>query len=143
MVSIIFLLPRSGLVCTLPPSMRSLRLPSVSLKLLSRAQTQGFCTNTHPLDSLKTLHIYRHLLRLAIKYPSIKRDKVIDEIQYEFRSSRNETDINEIRKQKETAITGISHLQKYTGFEESNSDWVVDLETDPMPMPPRPPNSKP
>lgn len=105
---------------------------------------RSFCldsTSTHPLDSLNTLHIYRHLLRLAIKYPSIKRDKVIDEIQYEFRSNRKETDIDEIRKQKETAITGITHLQKYS-FEKATGDWVVDLETDPMPMPPRPPNAQ-
>ena len=122
--------------------MHSLKINSASLRLFmsTRLRARGMCTgNSHPLDSLKTLHIYRHLLRLAIKYPSIKRDKVIDEIQYEFRSSRNETDILEIRKQKETAIGGITHLRKYTGFEKGASDWVVDLETDPMPMPPRPP----
>ena len=108
-----------------------------------KLRTRGFCSeNKHPLDTLDPLHIYRHLLRLAIKYPSIKRDKVIDEIQYEFRSNRNETDLIEIRKQKETAIGGISHLRKYTGFEKSASDWVVDLETDPMPMPPRPPSAQ-
>ena len=97
---------------------------------------------SHPLDSLSSLHIYRHLLRLAIKYPSIKREKVIVEIQYEFRSNKGEEDINEIRKQKEVAMTGISHLRKYTGFEKSTSDWVVDLETDPMPMPPKPPTEQ-
>ena len=51
----------------------------------------------------------------------------------------HEKDIDEIRKQKEVAMTGISHLRKYTGFENSSNDWIVDLETDPMPMPPRPP----
>jgi hypothetical protein len=102
--------------------------------------SRSLCTTqAHPLDSLSALHIYRHLLRLAIKYPSIKRDKVIDEIQYEFRSNMHEKDIDEIRKQKEVAMTGISHLRKYTGFENSSNDWIVDLETDPMPMPPRPP----
>ena len=34
---------------------------------------------------------------------------------------------------------GISHLQKYTSFDNSTQDWVVDLENDPMPMKPRPP----
>lgn len=115
--------------------MRSLKILSTSLKLRVRNLSTD---KSHPLDSLSTLHIYRNLLRLAIKYPSIKRDKVIDEIQYEFRSSRNETNIDEIRKQKETAVGGISHLRKYTGFESSMSDWVVDLETDPMPMPTKP-----
>jgi hypothetical protein len=126
--------------------MRSLFIITSSLRgLLSpkHYQTRALCIEgSHPLDTLNSLHIYRHLLRLAIKYPSIKRDKVIDEIQYEFRSNRNEIDIIEIRKQKEVAMAGISHLRKYTGFDEGTSDWIVDLETDPMPMPPRPPSGQ-
>lgn len=124
--------------------MRSIKVTFTSLRLFlsPRILIRGFCKDntSHPIDSINTLHIYRHLLRLAIKYPSIKREKVIDEILYEFRSNRNETDINEIRKQKDTAMTGLTHLQKYN-FEKTTSDWVVDLETDPMPMPPRPPKT--
>ena len=87
------------------------------------------------LDSVKSIHLYRQLLRLAVKYPSIKRDKVIDEIKFEFRSATNVDNPDELRKRKADAIRGISHLRKFTSFDENDSEWVIDLEQEPMPKP--------
>mmetsp|Transcript_26728 Transcript_26728/g.39693 ORF Transcript_26728/g.39693 Transcript_26728/m.39693 type:complete len:117 (+) Transcript_26728:21-371(+) len=97
---------------------------------LIRTYQRSLCTVRKDIN---ILHIYRHILRYAAVYPSIKRDKVIKQIKIEFRENRNLKESEELEHAKEKAILGISHLRKYCDLDMKSNDWVVDLEKDPMP----------
>ncbi len=83
------------------------------------------------------LKLYRTIIRLATIYPSIRRVQILTEIRTEFRAKKDETDPKRISNGIKQAIFGISHLKKYTNFDDTSSEWVVDLEKDPMPAPDR------
>jgi hypothetical protein len=81
--------------------------------------------------------IYRTILRLAIVYPSIKRQSLLMEIHDEFRVHKKETDPIVLSNAIKKAIFGITHLRKYSNIDKESSDWVIDLEKEPMPPPER------
>jgi hypothetical protein len=85
----------------------------------------------------EVLKLYRTIIRLANIYPSVRRVQVLTEIRTEFRAKKDETDPKKISNGIKQALFGISHLKKYTNFDSKSSDWVVDLESDPMPAPDR------
>lgn len=82
---------------------------------------------------LHTLHIYRQILKLAARFPSIKRNKIVLEIRRSFRENKNLTDRKEIAKAMAVAEKGIEQLGAYSNLKRSNLDWSVDLEKNPMP----------
>lgn len=37
---------------------------------------------------ISTLHLYRHILKAAKTFPSVKRNNIIEEIKHEFRANK-------------------------------------------------------
>lgn len=86
-------------------------------------------------QTIHTLHLYRNILKLAARFPSIKRDKIILEIRRTFRDNRNMTDEKEIIKALSVAEKGVEQLSAYSNLKPSSLNWSVDLEKNPMPKP--------
>ena len=80
------------------------------------------------------LSIYKQVLKSAKNFPSIKRNKIIEEIKYTFRANAKLTDKSKIDQQLDVAIKGISQLNMYN-FPKDQSRWTVDLDKNPMPQP--------
>lgn len=83
------------------------------------------------------LRIYRTILKLAAVYPSVKRKSLIMEIKYEFHLNKTLDDPIKISDSIKKAIYGISHLKKYSELDPSSTEWIIDLEKEPMPPPER------
>lgn len=79
--------------------------------------------------------LYRTILKLAFVYPSVKRQNLILEIKYDFRVNKNETDPLKLSDAIKKALYGISHLKKYSNLDPKSTEWVIDLEKEPMPAP--------
>jgi len=80
--------------------------------------------------------LYRHILKNAAVFPSIKRNAMIEEIKQDFREGmllRNESDVAEAIARAEK---GLEQLQVYTkGLDKSSEEWVITTEDNPMPRP--------
>ena len=80
-----------------------------------------------------TLLLYRHILKAAKSFPSIKKNKIIVEIKTGFRSNAALMESAEINKHMSVAIKGLSQLSMYSDLKQNSGDWSVDLEKNPMP----------
>ena len=107
----------------------------------------------------KILRLYRHILRHARVYPSIKREAIVEEIKNgaygslvqrhtvctpctypcfihwslmraEFREGRSATDEREVRSRLQQAVQGLQVLKQYSSLDPSSLDWEVDLGPD-------------
>ena len=85
------------------------------------------------------LSIYKQILKSAKIFPSIKREKLIEEIKVTFREHSKLTDQKKIEQQIDVAIKGIAQLNMYN-FPKDQSRWTVDLEKNPMPQPEKHPS---
>jgi LYR motif-containing protein 4 len=84
-------------------------------------------------DTISTIRLYRSILRLAARFPSIKRPKIIREIRLTFRQNKHLTDENEIRKCFAVAKKGVEQLSMYSNLNRNSVNWTVQLEKNPMP----------
>jgi cytochrome c oxidase assembly factor 4 len=80
--------------------------------------------------------LYKRILGAARAFPSIKRDKLVEEIRTEFRANANEADGPRMQEQLGVAYKGLEQLSMYSGLKSNRGDWAVSLETNPMPKPP-------
>lgn len=80
----------------------------------------------------KVLSLYRSIIDAARRFPSIKRNELVEEIRIEFRANKTLTDQKELDLALEKAMRGLSQLQKYTALRPGAAEWVVDLEKDPL-----------
>lgn len=85
------------------------------------------------MDRLHKLHVYRNVLKLALRFPSIKRDKIVQEIRKSFRDNRTMTNADEIKKNMAIAEKGIEQMAMYANLKPTSSNWTVDMEKQPMP----------
>lgn len=91
---------------------------------------------------MRTLHLYRNILKNIKFYPSIKRDRLIAEVRYgesiaicavmpvvtrmmlaEFRKHRDERDPVKLAKQIAVATKSLEQLQMYTKLRSNSGDW--------------------
>jgi LYR motif-containing protein 4 len=79
--------------------------------------------------------LYRHIVRAARAFPSIKRDKLVEEVRSEFRAHATETDPEELRTRFHLAFKGLDQLSMYTDLSKRRGDWSVNLDSNPMPRP--------
>jgi hypothetical protein len=86
------------------------------------------------MNSRQTLRLYKDILFYAKRFPSIKRNKVVEEIRLGFRANKNLTDGEQLRIQLAVAQDGLQKLQMYTSLPGSGSKWVVNMEKQPMPQ---------
>jgi hypothetical protein len=80
-----------------------------------------------------TLRLYKEILYCARRFPSIKRDKIVEEIRAGFRANRNVSDPDELRKLRAVAVDGLEKLSMYTSLQRGSIDWAVSLEKNPLP----------
>ncbi len=79
------------------------------------------------------LRLYRNILQSAKNFPSIKRNSIIMEIKETFRQYRDLTDEKEIEKCIAVAVKGLSQLSMYSSLKRTDANWVVNLDSEPMP----------
>jgi LYR motif-containing protein 4 len=80
----------------------------------------------------KLRSLYRQILREAQRFPSIKRDTLIEDIRHEWRVNAGARDPAKVAHSIEVALRGLETLRKYTGLDKSKSTWSVELEQDPL-----------
>ena len=85
------------------------------------------------LGSQSTLQLYRKIIKLAKKFPSIKRNRLVQEIRVTFRKNSTLTDKVKIEECLNVAIKGVEQLSVYTSLDDRKVHWKVDLEKQPMP----------
>ena len=83
---------------------------------------------------MNTLQLYRNILRHAKRFPSIKRNKIVEEIKLSFRANSSETNPDKIKEQLSVATKGLQQLQMYTSLPKTSSSWTINLEKEPMPV---------
>jgi LYR motif-containing protein 4 len=88
------------------------------------------------MNRIDKLSLYKNILRGAQRFPSIKRDGLVQEIRLNFRQNRALEDEKEIQKCLSIAIKGLSQLSMYTSLKPSASQWSVTLDQQPMPRRP-------
>ena len=82
------------------------------------------------------LRLYRHILRNAMAFPSIKRDALVENIKLEFRENRDLEDGAELQQKLDVASKGLQQLRSYTGLDSDQPNWSVKMTETPMPKPP-------
>jgi len=74
------------------------------------------------------LQLYRHIIRAAKRFPSIKRDKIVNDIRLEFRENRSLSDAGEIKEKVKVAIRSLDQLVAYTSRDTKSAEWSVNLK---------------
>ena len=83
--------------------------------------------------------LYRHILKNAAVFPSIKRASMIEEIKQDFRDGVLLRDEREVAEAIARAEKGLEQLQVYTkGLDKSSEGWVITTEDNPMQRPAAP-----
>lgn len=78
-------------------------------------------------QKIATLRLYRRILTLAKKYPSIKREAIIQDIRTEFRENRSLEDPEKIAVQHNLATQGLEQLKMFTELNPMKANWSVDV----------------
>ena len=79
-------------------------------------------------SSASTLRLYRNILRTAQNWPSIRRQKVIEEIRTEFRENRAEQNPERLAKLLKEAEIGLESLRAQTGFSGDGNEISYQFE---------------
>ncbi|CAI5743283.1 unnamed protein product [Peronospora destructor] len=78
----------------------------------------------------EVLRMYRHILKLAQRYPSIKRESIIRDIKTDFHANKNLTDVQKIREELASVQAGIQELSMYASLHPSMTNWSVEVGRD-------------
>ena len=80
-------------------------------------------------SSRPVLAVYKDLLRLLRIWPSVKRDKVTQEIRLEFRQNASEQSADKRKKMLEEAEAGLRSLRQQCGLSEGTDvNFMADAE---------------
>lgn len=71
--------------------------------------------------------LYRHILKAARRFPSIKRNAIIEEIRTEFRDNKALKDRAEIEEKLKIAVRGLEELEQYSQLDPKSKDWDLYL----------------
>lgn len=88
-------------------------------------------------EAKDVLRMYRRILKLAQRYPSIKRDSIIRDIKTEFHANKDLTDAQKIREELASVQAGIKELSMYASLHPSLPNWSVEVGRDAI-QPPLP-----
>lgn len=70
--------------------------------------------------------LYRDILKAAKRFPSIKRNKILEEIKVEFHANKTMQNEEEVAKARQVAVSSLRQLHEYVGIGGS-SDSAVQL----------------
>ncbi|CAL5221446.1 g3636 [Coccomyxa viridis] len=65
--------------------------------------------------------LYRHILRAAQRFPSIKRDSIVQEIKAEFAANKGLTAEKEVTEKRQLAVSSLRQLEEYIGISHDES----------------------
>ncbi|CAH0481868.1 unnamed protein product [Peronospora belbahrii] len=86
-------------------------------------------------ETHEVLRMYRCLLKLAQRYPSVKRESIIRDIKMEFHANKNLTDMQKIREELASVQAGIKELSMYASLHPSIPNWSVEVGRDTIQLP--------
>lgn len=72
--------------------------------------------------------LYRHILKAAQVFPSIKRESIVNEIKTEFRSNKDLKDEAQINEKLQIAVRGLEELERYTSLDPKSQEWTIHLK---------------
>ncbi|RLN50090.1 hypothetical protein BBJ28_00008251 [Nothophytophthora sp. Chile5] len=87
-------------------------------------------------EAKEVVRMYRRILKLAQRYPSVKRDSIVRDIKTEFHENKLLTDAQKIREQLAAARAGITELSQYANLHPGTSSWSVEVGRDALQPPP-------
>ncbi|EEY61797.1 uncharacterized protein PITG_13739 [Phytophthora infestans T30-4] len=87
-------------------------------------------------ETREVLRMYRRILKLAQRYPSIKRESIIRDIKTEFHANKDLTDAQKIREELASVRAGITELSMYASLHPSLPNWSVEVGRDAIHPPP-------
>lgn len=76
----------------------------------------------------QTLLLYRHLLKTAKRFPSIKREGILKDIRTEFRANRQMTDEAKLQHARKVAVEGLQMMEQYTNLDPKSKEWEIHLK---------------
>lgn len=85
------------------------------------------------LSRLERLTLYKRILKNAKIFPSIKRDKIYQEIRVEFRQNAILQDEKKIEQCWKVALTSLRQLEQYTKLDLKSQNLKVTMEQEPLP----------
>ncbi|WIA22709.1 hypothetical protein OEZ86_009672 [Tetradesmus obliquus] len=74
------------------------------------------------------LQLYRHILKAAKHFPSVKKHSIIKTIKDEFRENRALTDPEKVKHCRAVAERGLSDLQAYMGMQQQSGNMSITLK---------------
>ncbi|KAE8897099.1 hypothetical protein PF005_g22432 [Phytophthora fragariae] len=87
-------------------------------------------------ETKEVLRMYRRILKLAQRYPSIKRESIIRDIKTEFHANKDLTDAQKIREELASVRAGIKELSMYASLHPSMPNWSIEVGRDAIQPPP-------
>ena len=81
---------------------------------------------------MDVVRMYRTILRLTKKFPSIKRDQLLQDIKVEFHINKGLTDAKVIEEKIVIAQRSVQQLGMYVNLDYKQTNWSVDLEKNPF-----------
>jgi hypothetical protein len=83
------------------------------------------------MSGLTVPQIYRRVLKLAQRFPSIKKDRLVIDIKEEFHENKSITDPIKIHEKIQVALRGIHQLSQYVNLDPAATHWSVQMEQEP------------
>ncbi len=77
--------------------------------------------------SFNTVRLYRHLLKTAKQFPSVKKDGIVQDIRHEFRVNKDLADPDKLQHARKIAVDGLRHMEMYTKLDPKSQEWEVHL----------------
>lgn len=75
-----------------------------------------------------TLLLYRQLLKTVKRFPSIKRDGILQDIRIEFRANKQLTDPDKLQHARKVAVEGLQMMEQYTSLDPKSKEWEIHLK---------------
>lgn len=80
------------------------------------------------MSSFNTVRLYRHLLKTARYFPSVKKDGIVQDIRHEFRANKGLEDPDKLQQARKIAVEGLQHMEMYTKLDPRSQEWEVHLK---------------
>lgn len=80
-------------------------------------------------STAKVLLLYRHILKAAKQFPSVKRQAILEDIRTQFRENRVLSDPAKVQHEIGVALRSLETLEQYAGMSGSRSaELAVSLK---------------
>jgi hypothetical protein len=74
------------------------------------------------------LQLYRHTLKAASQFPSVKRLALIEDIKVEYREGRAVENEEEAKRRIAVGLRSLDQLRSFAGLDAKGQEWEVSLK---------------